>query len=179
MGTPGRGRLRPPSWRALLVTSAAASLLLLWALTGWSWTVFAVAVAAALIVRVLALLLPRRLRGHSGALAALAAIVMFIAQSSPWAVLFCVGVACTCLVLGQFGTRQASALLVVTVAAAATGAIGLALSSTHPHGPAAMPSTPRPAPTHAPRCFPATLSTASPSSCASSANLASTTPRAR
>jgi hypothetical protein len=47
--------------------------------------------AAALIVRVLGLLLPRRLRDRGGVLALLFAVIVLITQSLPWAVLLCVG----------------------------------------------------------------------------------------
>ena len=82
--------------------------------------------AAALIVRVLGLLLPRRLRGRSGVLALLFAVIVLITQSSPWAVLLCVGLAGAGLALTQLGTTRVLAVGAGTVVAAA-GAVGLTL----------------------------------------------------
>ena len=85
--------------------------------------------AAALIVRVLGLLLPRRLRGRSGVLALLFAVIVLITQSSPWAVLLCVGLAGAGLALTQLGTTRVLAVGAGTVVAAAgaVGAVGLML----------------------------------------------------
>lgn len=120
-----RGQLRPPSRRALLGAGATAGLLL-WALTGWTWTVLAVALAAALILRVLGLLLPHRLRDRSSVLALLAAVIVLITQSSPWAVVLCLGLAGAGLALTQLGTTRAVAL-VAGALVAAVGGVGLAL----------------------------------------------------
>lgn len=103
----------------------AAPGLLLWALTGWTWTVLAAALAAALVLHVLGFLLPRRLHDRAGAIAPLAAVLVLITQSSPWAVLLCVGLAGAGLAFTQLGTTRTVALI-AGAAIAAVGAVGLA-----------------------------------------------------
>jgi hypothetical protein len=115
---------RPPR-RALLVAGAVAGLLL-WALTSWTWTVLAVALAVALILRVIGLLLPRQLRDRAGVLAVLAGLVAIVAQSSPWAVMLSAGLAGASLALIQLGTARGVAL-VASAVVATVGVVGLVL----------------------------------------------------
>lgn len=99
--------------------------------SGWTWTVPAlalcVAVVVALVARVVGVLLPREGRwiaDRAGVLAALGALVFLLTQSSAWAVLLVAGLAGGALPLPQ-RPRIRRVALAAGIAVALLGAAGL------------------------------------------------------
>lgn len=111
---------RPPAWWGPLVAVGAG--LLLSGLAGWPLLPAGIALGVVLIVRVLSFALPTAIRARAGVLAAVAGLVVLVAQSSVWAVLTTVGLVAGAAALTQAGRTR----LVGGVVAAVIAAVGVA-----------------------------------------------------
>lgn len=120
--------VRPVPGRQLAVAEAAA-VVLLWGLAGWSVVVLAVAVGAAIVLRLLrALLLPQRARERATVLVAPVVIVALAVQSTWWAVALTVGMLAAGLALSQRDPVRAVAA-VLGVVLVMVGGIGLVVGA--------------------------------------------------
>ena len=122
---------RPPAWAARGVVLGTTGLL--WGLSGWTWTVAAVALGAAvgtaLVARFVGFLLPREggwIGAQAGRLCVGAGLCALVVVSSVWTVLLAVGLAVAVLALTQ--SREVGRIAVgVGAVLAVVGASGVAV----------------------------------------------------
>lgn len=102
-------RIRP----AVIAATGVGAGALLWALAGWPGLPLAIALAAALLVRLVGVLfLPRRLRERSILLALVVALAVLVGQSPWWSTVLAAGLAAAVMALTQRGRVRVVTLAV-------------------------------------------------------------------